>query len=408
MKKILFTACLTAMTAAIFAQVKEQISVEPLTIPQGKKAEMVVNFQFNANHQYVSYQFTVELPSGLSLVEEEYGKAAYTLADNQPASVFNVDFPVSNGILKVYSNPSTYINGTSGELVRIPVKASDDLAVGTELTAKLSAVEFTWNTGAVRTVFDDAEASITVGEPRIVFDEEAVSLPFYDDGETSDVTLKRTLKKDIWNTIVLPFPVSKANLATAFGDGAQYAQFANDFEIEYEDDDITARAITLKFSTVNTTRAGLSAQKPYLVKPASDITSFSLDGVKLSTTPTPDTKDDSEGYSSGSFTGTFVKTNVPTDCVFLSNETFFYSTGATVIKGFRAWFDLQAVVGKEVSVEANMLRFIVDDSEATGISTAGSSKSKVQSCYDLQGRRMTSGKRGKGIYIMNNKKVVVR
>ena len=52
------------------ASADENISVENLALPQGKQAEMVVYFNFNENHKYVSYQFTIELPEGVSLVAD--------------------------------------------------------------------------------------------------------------------------------------------------------------------------------------------------------------------------------------------------------------------------------------------------------------------------------------------------
>ena len=234
MKKLLF---LTTLLVLAFTQTfaDENISVESLAIPQGKQAEMVVNFNFNETHEYVSYQFTVELPEGVSLVADEYGKAAYTLPDNQPAALFSVDFLASNGIVKVYSSPSTPIAGSTGVLIRIPVEASEELEVGTPLSGKLKDVEFTKNTGAVRTPFADANISITIAEPRLVFDENSTTLPIYTDGESDNVRMVRTIKAGRWNTICLPFTLTMAKAEAVFP-GVELAEFTG-FETEYTDDD---------------------------------------------------------------------------------------------------------------------------------------------------------------------------
>ena len=45
-------------------------------------------------------------------------------------------------------------------------------------------------------------------------------------------------------------------------------------------------------------------------------------------------------------TGTLVKTTIPADGLFLSDNKFYYSAGKTNIKAFRCWFELDAVLDK--------------------------------------------------------------
>ena len=67
-----FLILLSLLAAVIYpASADEYITVEDLVIPQGKQAELVVHFNFNEIHEYVSYQFTIELPEGVSLVADE-------------------------------------------------------------------------------------------------------------------------------------------------------------------------------------------------------------------------------------------------------------------------------------------------------------------------------------------------
>lgn len=399
MKRVIFLISLAV--AALTASAGENITVENLTIPQGKLAEMVINFNFNVPHEYVSYQFTVELPEGLSLVADEYGKAAYTLPDNQPTALFNVDFLASNGIVKVYSSPSTPIAGSTGVLIRIPVKASDDLDVGATLTGRLKDVEFTKNTGAVRTPFADVAVSISIAEPRLVFDENSTTLPIYTDGESDNVRMVRTIKAGRWNTICLPFTLTKVKAEAAFGADVELAEFTG-FETEYtDDDDVTPDAITLNFTTYTmTAKKVMTGGKPFLIKVAKDIDFFDADGVKLVGSPSNMSATD-EYETPGSFVGTFIKTKVPADGLFLNGGNFWYSVGKSEVKAFRAWFELGAVLDKETAFGSRIMLNIMDEaSDISGVTR----EMNDNNVYNFSGQRVK--KAGRGVYIVNGKKMV--
>ena len=77
MKKYLMMLLLLGALCPVSAQ--ETISVEDIQLPQGDKAMLVVGMNFNAEHDYVSYQFTVSLPEGVTLDADQYGKAATSL-----------------------------------------------------------------------------------------------------------------------------------------------------------------------------------------------------------------------------------------------------------------------------------------------------------------------------------------
>ena len=67
-----------------------------------------------------------------------------------------------------------------------------------------------------------------------------------------DVTLKRTMKVDKWNTFCVPFSIDATQIADQFGEGTQVA--------EYESSDNSR----INFATTDT---GIKAGKAYLVKP---------------------------------------------------------------------------------------------------------------------------------------------
>ena len=407
-----FLILLSLFAAVIFpASADEYISVENLSIPQGKQAEMVVYFNFNENHEYVSYQFTIELPEGVSLVTDEYGKVAVTLADNQPAALYTASLVASTGIVSVYSDPSTPIAGSSGTLVRIPVEASAALEVGTNLTGRLKTVEFTKNTGAVRTPFADATINITIAEPRLVFDENSTFMPTFTAGAKENVKMNRTIKANQWSTIVLPFTLTKAKAEAAFGSDVQLAEFSG-FTVDYGDDEenVTPLGIALNFSTYTmSAKKPMTGGKTFLIKTSSDITSFEADDCTLVATVT-DTEKTDEFATAGKFTGSLVKTKVPADGLFIAENKFWYSTGATNIKAFRGWFELGAVLDKETDFSSKVAIFI--DDIPTSIDGLVGSVRQQGDIYTLDGlyvgRNIPTERLKKGIYIVNGKKVVIK
>ena len=66
-------------------------------------------------------------------------------------------------------------------------------------------------------------------------------------------SMRRTIKAGEWNTIVLPFTLTKAKAEAAFGSDVELAEFTG-FETEYADEeDITPDAITINFATYTMT-----------------------------------------------------------------------------------------------------------------------------------------------------------
>ena len=406
-----FLILLSLFAAVIFpASADEYVSVENLSIPQGKQAEMVVYFNFNENHEYVSYQFTIELPEGVSLVADEYGKVAVTLADNQPAALYTASLVASTGIVSVYSDPSTPIAGSSGTLVRIPVEASAALEVGTNLTGRLKTVEFTKNTGSVRTPFADATINITIAEPRLVFDENSTFMPTFTAGAKENVKMNRTIKANQWSTIVLPFTLTKAKAEAAFGSDVQLAEFSG-FTVDYGDDEenVTPLGIALNFSTYTmSAKKPMTGGKTFLIKTSSDITSFEADDCTLVATVT-DTEKTDEYDTAGKFTGSLVKTKVPADGLFIAENKFWYSTGATNIKAFRGWFELGAVLDKETDFGAKVAIFIDDIPTSIDGLDAVRRQGDVYTINGLYvGRNIPTERLKKGIYIVNGNKVVIK
>ena len=400
MKKISFLFVLLSVFINSYGE--DGLVVDNTQIVSGESAYIVVKMDFAENHDYVSYQFKVELPSGISLVkvEETSGQASFVLPSNQPTNIFKItDFPISNGILKVASNPSTVIGAHEGVLVYIPVKATGSgLTSGDVLNGKLSGVTFT-HANASAEYFDDVDFTITIAD-QVVLDENSEIAPLATSGNVN-VKVQRNIKANKWSTICLPFEMTEAQAKVAFGNDVKLAYF-DSYNVEKTGNDVTG--ITIQFEKDDLS-GGFAANYPYLIKVSKDITEFSV-------TATINPSDEIQAtYSKGSgankrkgeFIGTYLaNTEVPANGLFIYNDKFYYSNGSTKMKAFRGYFRLDHVINVNNGARIGLS---IDD-EATGINMVHGSGVKADSYYDLQGRKIENPK--KGLYINNGKKVVVK
>ena len=391
MKKFLLLMTLSA--GLMSAQADNTVVVSPVTVPQGGTG----SFDIELNNDVVFTAFTMELtlPEGITYDSK---------AEGSRFDGHSVDDGAKDGkkTFAALSGSSKPIKGNSGTLITVYVTADAGLTIGTELNATLSALTFT-TPDEVEYNLPDVNFTITIGDSRLVFNENAVNLPVYTAGEKADVRMNRTINAGEWSTLVLPFTLTKAKAEAAFGTDVKLAEFTG-FETEYaSEEDVTPDAIKLNFTEFTmTAKKGLTGGKPYLIKTTKGITSFEADDVTLFNAITDATATD-DYDTSGKFTGTLVASKVPADGLFISGEKFWYSTGATNIKAFRCWFESGAVLDKETDFGVKM--FIHHAGDETGIEevTPGNGQ---QIIYDLAGRRVE--KANKGIYIINNKKVLVK
>ena len=238
----------------------------------------------------------------------------------------------------------------------------------------------------------------------ILFDENATALPSYTAGEKVNVTMLRTINAGEWSTIVLPFTLTKTQVGTVFGNDVELAEFTG-FSATYDDihssvpTSITIHLNPNKLYEISPMLGGT----PYLIKVSQNIDSFQANDVTLVDAINEVTKED-KYETTGKLTGTFVKTKIPEDGLFLSGNQFWYSTGNTTVKAFRCWFELGAVLDKETDFGARVMLNFMDD-ESTGISAITDYKQESNAYYNLSGQRVESLKR-KGLYIRDGKKVI--
>ncbi|MBQ9190811.1 MAG: hypothetical protein IJ142_04295 [Bacteroidaceae bacterium] len=356
----------------------------------------------------MGFQLRLDLPEGISTVKDADKLPIYEVDATSLGTSFNLTATPEDGFAALPKALTSSIKGTSGTLITITLAADAALEVGSELTANVILAMYTSkdSEGNLATVdIPDFTFKITVGEPddgRIKFDEAATKLPTYTAGEKGDVTLKRTIKANTWSTIVLPFTLTKAKAEAAFGSDVQLAEFSG-FEVDYGDDEenVIPFGITINFATYTmTAKKGMTGGKPFLIKTSKDISVIEADECSLVNAITDVTKAD-EFDTSGKFTGTFTKTTVPADGLFLNSNKFYYSTGQSNIKAFRGWFELDAVLNQETDFGVKM---VIDgfETKVEGVSV----KDAAGAIYDLSGRKMNAPTH-RGVYIIGGKKVVI-
>lgn len=400
--RALFLSILIAAFGTTAGATEECITADPVDLPKGGEAELVVRFHFNEGHDYVSYQFTIGLPEGVSLKSDEFGKVPVILGDGQPLALFTPDLRANKGIVTCYSNPSTRIDGTEGVLMRIPILADESVEVGDQLEGSLTAVEFA-TIAAVATHFANAGMELNIVENRVILDENSTTPPA--DAEGVNVRVKRTINAGSWNTICLPFAMTEAQCKAAFGDDVELADFTH-CEATYDDnEDVTG--LEVEFQDVDIA-GGMEANHPYIIKLSEAITEFTADGVDIEVEEAPSVDRDEKKITKkisiyNSFVGTYeAQTEVPEECLFLSGNKFWYSTGVTQMKAFRAYFDFYDVLSDPEDSGARVAICIDDD--PTGIVSVRRSEKSDNVYYDLSGRRVE--RPGKGFYIVNGKKIL--
>lgn len=193
--------------------------------------------------------------------------------------------------------------------------------------------------------------------------------------DVADITLKRTLSKEYWNTFCVPFSMTEKQIAKAFGDGTKITRYTG----ECVDG-------VMKFERVTTIEAG----KPYLMKPAVTVENPTISGAK---TEAVDADTVGTDYK---FIGTYSPKALKTDGtnLFLDTEgaMFAPTVDGKTMKGMRAYF----AIPSSASSKTFSIGF-TDGGETTHIDghSMGKTKNAVKATYNLSGQRVkTNATRG--------------
>jgi len=204
--------------------------------------------------------------------------------------------------------------------------------------------------------------------------------------QQANVELKRSFSANAYNTLVLPFDLDAAAIDNTFGEGnATIYAYSN------------ASESTIDFTT---STDGIKANVPVLIwlnEAASDL-NFDLVNIQSTTTP----KAEGSYYD---FVGTYNVTYAPKNSYIFSGTKYFSvdKENSVRVKGTRAYI-------KAKTSEAKGLAVHVDGEDMTdkvsGILGLDADEEKEDVYYTIQGVKVTHPT--KGIYIHNNKKVIIK
>lgn len=207
-----------------------------------------------------------------------------------------------------------------------------------------------------------------------------------------DVTLKRTMKVDKWNTFCVPFSIDATQIADQFGVGTQVAEY------EYSDDS------HINFATTTT---GIKAGKAYLVKPtkaaAEEYTFSNVDITALE--PATETVATGAIAFRGIYNPTDITVGLPanTFAAGIVDNVVMKAAEGSNMNGFRAFFIIPTGDGSQSSYMLSI------DGTATSINAINGAEVVVDApVYNIQGQRVDGNNLTPGIYVKAGKKFVVK
>lgn len=214
-------------------------------------------------------------------------------------------------------------------------------------------------------------------------------------GLTGCIDFKRYLSASHWRAMSLPYNLDEEQTAKLFGNDAKITTLTSVVR------DDQKKTLSISFGPVNS----IEANKPYLVKVAADRQEFVLKGVSLDVDKFTSTSVNINGVSFVSTApaedGTD-RTELPMNAYYLSNNVFYpHKNNKVTIKAGLCYM----VLGAEAAAKGYSLNFQNEDGSVTGIQEIPAAReNKAMEIYTLQGVRVL--RPGKGIYIVNGKKMV--
>ena len=387
---------------ALFA-IGESVIAQNVTVPDveavpGETVSFSVNLSEGKSDTYTAMTIYAQFPAtgftttGAYTISSSWTGASAVVGEVDGAGLATIPFASSNAI------PGTSVDN----LVTVSFTVDANQPLG-DHDVTLIGTMFEYGTSDKDYAADVTFQVHVVSAHTIVLDENSTTVPT--DATDVNVRVLRTISAGNWNTICLPFSMSEAQVKTAFGDDVILGDFVN-----YDTEEDALENIT-GINVVFTSATAIEANHPYIIKVSSAITNFTVDGVDIAS-------DEDEAYTEfnngktgtkkvifGTFNGTLhAGLTLANNQIFLADNKFWYSKGLTTIKAFRAYFDFEDVLA---SVESSAPLFI-SFMNTTGINEMNINE-KIKSdgnYYDMQGRKVASPQ--KGLYILNNKKIVVK
>lgn len=283
-----------------------------------------------------------------------------------------------------------------------PVKVANTLQIG--------GIALTSNINEDGTSTDCPEEFLVLDEDETLDDNRSLT--------KATMVFHRTFTTDKWNSLILPVDMNADQVTAAFGAEAKIARFDH------------LKDNWIYFSPVEPDADGnmLKANIPYIIKPAKepdyvnrnynvgsdkekhiDGKVYTVTGIYYGGQPTEMKYNDTGSSTNTGMThyGSYVyRQEVPAKSYMLSKGKMVHTSKVHNVKSYRSWLE-------ETTPSEKTLQLIVSDSDnsTTGIKVIEEAPQNANAVYNVNGMRMNSSNTDnlpKGVYIINNKKVVIK
>lgn len=226
----------------------------------------------------------------------------------------------------------------------------------------------------------------------------------------------RTFKTGKWNSLILPVDMNADQVKAAFGEEAKVARF-NRLEDKW-----------IYFDMQADNNLHIEKNVPYIIKPTKQPTAvnrtynvggektkhinglvYTVTGIVYTDQTAPLQHEDTKNTNGMTHYGSYKNpTVVPADSYILHNSGDMVHTAVEhpSIKSYRTWLRETTPSG-----ETLQMRVEQNDGPSTGIKVIEETAKNANAVYNVNGMRMNSSNTNnlpKGVYIINNKKVVIK
>lgn len=283
-----------------------------------------------------------------------------------------------------------------------PVKVANTLQIG--------GIALTNNINEDGTSTDCPEEYLVLDEDETLDDERNLT--------KATMVFHRTFTRGEWNSLILPVDMTADQVTAAFGKGTKLAKFNkyDDNWIYFLPVEPDAYGIMLKANIpyiIHPTRQPDSVNRNYNVGSGKekhiDGPVYTVTGIYYGGQPTEMKCEDTGSSTNTGMThyGSYVyRQEVPAKSYMLSKGDMVHTSKVHKVKSYRSWLE-------ETTPSEKTLQLIVSDSDnsTTGIKVIEEAPQNTNAIYNVSGMRMNSSNTNnlpKGVYIINNKKVVIK
>lgn len=281
-----------------------------------------------------------------------------------------------------------------------PVKAANTLQIG--------GIALTSNINEDGTSTDCPEEFLVLDEDETLDDNRSLT--------KATMVFHRTFTPGKWNSLILPVDMTADQVKAAFGADAKIARF-NRLQDKW-----------IYFETQTENNLHIEKNVPYIIKPTKEPTAvnrtynvggentkhinglvYTVTGIAYEDQTATRQHEDKEFTTGMTHYGSYENpTVVPADSYILHNSGKMVHTAVDHknIKSYRTWLRETTPSG-----ETLQMRVEQNDGPSTGIKVIEETAKNANAVYNVNGMRMNSSNTNnlpKGVYIINNKKVVIK